>query len=197
MPFESQNSKIKGFYVPLKPAGFSPSAIAYGAGLCFVTCTERGGFLMPRLISWCCISAFLLLSIWSGGMLLMGRCIFQTFLNPALIFQCGFHVCSEDLQCRECFSSLFVWNLWGKEEKRLYKLPNPSLVLLSLPHILWHLHQARGVSAAGISMDQLAGGCLPWPPTIAVSCQPCPRRLIVHPSAYFHEIHTNSKIFKF
>lgn len=57
MPFESQNSKIKAFYVALKPAGFSLSALVYGAGLCFVTCTEGGEFLMSREVSWCCISA--------------------------------------------------------------------------------------------------------------------------------------------
>lgn len=106
MPFESQDSKIKAFSVPLKPAGFSPSAVVYGAGLCFVTCTE-GRVLMSTVVSWSCISAFSTPLHLKWGILLTGRWI---FLNLALIFQCGFPVCSEDLLCRECFSSLcFVW----------------------------------------------------------------------------------------
>lgn len=179
MPFESQDSKIKAFSVPLKPAGFSPSAVVYGAGLCFVTCTE-GRVLMSTVVSWSCSSAFSAPLHLKWGILLTGRWI---FFEPSTHFSVWFSC----LQWRFAVQGMLFQSLLCLE-KGLYKLPNPSLVLLSLPHILCQLHQSGGVSTAGIILDQLAGACPGLPPrqdTIAVSCQPCPSRLIIHPLLIF------------
>lgn len=179
MPFESQDSKIKAFSVPLKPAGFSPSAVVYGAGLCFVTCTEGEG------------------SHVHSSLLELHFCFFYSspfevrhlahremdFFEPSTHFSVWFSC----LQWRFAVQGMLFQSLLCLE-KGLYKLPNPSLVLLSLPHILCQLHQSGGVSTAGIILDQLAGACPGLPPrqdTIAVSCQPCPSRLIIHPLLIF------------
>lgn len=180
---------------PLSPLDSPHQPLFMGQG-CVLSPAQKGGFSCPELSPGAAFQLFCSSPVEVQACCSQGNAFSRLYWTQHSFFSEVF-LFAVKICCAGNFSCLcFIRYLWGKEEKRLYKLPNPILLLLSLPHILWHFHQARGVSTAGIGMAQLAGG-LPWPPTIALSCQPCPSRLIIHPSAYFHEICQNSKIFKF
>lgn len=145
----------------------SPHQLLFMGQGCVLSPAQKGGrgaFLMSRVV-FC--AAFLL--FWSspfevGASCSQGDAFPRRFWTQLSLFAVWFScACSEALLCRERFSSLcFVWYLGEKEEKKTLWTSNPSIVPLSLLHILWPFHQARGVSTAGISRDQLR-----WVPALA------------------------------
>jgi len=101
MPFESQNFKMKAFYVPLKPIGFFPISHCFMVQGCFLSLEDKRWVSLVK-------SSLIMLDFCSSnpGNLKWWHLAYREmyfpdcFLNPVLPFlQCGFPVFKIQIWC--------------------------------------------------------------------------------------------------